>query len=93
MEFASSMANISCFYPERRKGLALGLNAAGGNIGAAVVQSCVPLLLGLGGLAVVGGGAGRPGQSIACTGLHDHVVRRCYVNVTLGWNTSHLRNT
>src|SRR4051812_9045766 len=31
--FASSMANISFFYPEREKGWALGLNAAGGNIG------------------------------------------------------------
>lgn len=28
--FASSMANISFFYPQRKKGLALGLNAAGG---------------------------------------------------------------
>ena len=34
--FASSMANISFFYPEREKGRALGLNAAGGNIGTAV---------------------------------------------------------
>src|SRR6516162_5234234 len=31
--FASSMANISFFYPDREKGWALGLNAAGGNIG------------------------------------------------------------
>src|SRR5687768_9403137 len=29
--FSSSMANISFFYPESRKGFALGLNAAGGN--------------------------------------------------------------
>ena len=27
--FASSMANISFFYPDRKKGFALGLNAAG----------------------------------------------------------------
>ena len=33
--FSSSMANISFFYPEGRKGLALGLNAAGGNLGVA----------------------------------------------------------
>ena len=32
--FASSMANITFFYPEREKGWALGLNAAGGNLGA-----------------------------------------------------------
>src|SRR5919197_6396098 len=41
--FSSSMANISFFYPERRKGFALGLNAAGGNLGVAVVQILVPL--------------------------------------------------
>ncbi|TDV55163.1 MFS transporter [Actinophytocola oryzae] len=43
--FSSSMANISFFYPERRKGLALGLNAAGGNLGVAVVQLVVPLVV------------------------------------------------
>jgi NNP family nitrate/nitrite transporter-like MFS transporter len=37
--FASSMTNITWFYPEREKGWALGLNAAGGNIGVAVVQA------------------------------------------------------
>ncbi len=36
--FASSMTNISFFYPEREKGWALGLNAAGGNLGVAVIQ-------------------------------------------------------
>ncbi len=43
--FASSMANISFFYPERQKGRALGLNAAGGNIGTAAVQFAVPLVI------------------------------------------------
>jgi MFS transporter, NNP family, nitrate/nitrite transporter len=43
--FSSSMANISFFYPEGRKGLALGLNAAGGNLGVAVAQLLVPLVL------------------------------------------------
>ena len=46
--FASSMANISYFYPDDRKGLALGLNAAGGNLGVAVVQFVVPAVVGLG---------------------------------------------
>ena len=36
--FASSMANINNFYPQRLKGWALGLNAGGGNIGVATVQ-------------------------------------------------------
>jgi NNP family nitrate/nitrite transporter-like MFS transporter len=43
--FSSSMANISFFYPERRKGLALGLNAAGGNLGVAITQLIVPLVI------------------------------------------------
>jgi NNP family nitrate/nitrite transporter-like MFS transporter len=46
--FSSSMANISFFYPERRKGLALGLNAAGGNLGVAVTQLLVPLVIVIG---------------------------------------------
>ncbi|WP_104108847.1 MFS transporter [Arthrobacter sp. N199823] len=41
--FASSMANITYFYPAREKGWALGLNAAGGNLGAAVAQFMVPV--------------------------------------------------
>nr|BFF00978.1 MFS transporter [Streptoalloteichus tenebrarius] len=47
--FSSSMANISFFFPERRKGFALGLNAAGGNIGVAVTQLAVPVVISLGG--------------------------------------------
>jgi NNP family nitrate/nitrite transporter-like MFS transporter len=43
--FASSMANISFFYPDREKGFALGLNAAGGNIGVSTVQLLIPLTL------------------------------------------------
>jgi NNP family nitrate/nitrite transporter-like MFS transporter len=43
--FSSSMANISFFYPEGRKGFALGLNAAGGNLGVAVAQLLVPLVI------------------------------------------------
>lgn len=47
--FASSMANISFFYPEKDKGWALGLNAAGGNIGVAVVQKIIPPIVIAGG--------------------------------------------
>ena len=43
--FSSSMANISFFYPEKKKGFALGLNAAGGNLGVAVAQLLVPLAI------------------------------------------------
>jgi NNP family nitrate/nitrite transporter-like MFS transporter len=51
--FASSMTNINAFFPERRKGWALGLNAGGGNLGVAAVQ-----LLAL--LVLATAGAGHP---------------------------------
>ncbi|TWF76296.1 NNP family nitrate/nitrite transporter-like MFS transporter [Pseudonocardia hierapolitana] len=51
--FASSMANINAFYPEAKKGWALGLNAGGGNIGVPVIQ-----LVGL--LIIATAGAGAP---------------------------------
>ncbi|MFI6927075.1 MFS transporter [Nonomuraea spiralis] len=52
--FASSMANITYFYPRGRQGLALGLNAAGGNIGVSSVQLVMPLVIGSLGLAAAG---------------------------------------
>ncbi|MFG1607561.1 nitrate/nitrite transporter [Actinoplanes sp. NPDC049265] len=52
--FASSMANINAFFPDRLKGWALGINAGGGNLGVAAVQ-----LVGL--LVLATAGAGRPG--------------------------------
>lgn len=53
--FASSMTNINSFYPLRKKGWALGLNAGGGNLGVPVVQ-----LLGL--LVIATAGASHPGS-------------------------------
>ncbi len=46
--FASSMTNISFFFPEKEKGSALGLNAAGGNLGTGLVQLVVPVIIVLG---------------------------------------------
>ncbi len=46
--FASSMSNINFFFPQREKGVALGLNAAGGNIGVAVAQIVVPIVITVG---------------------------------------------
>src|SRR5437773_1305793 len=43
--FSSSMANISFFFPEGRQGTALVINAAGGNLGVAVAQLLVPLVI------------------------------------------------
>jgi NNP family nitrate/nitrite transporter-like MFS transporter len=51
--FSSSMTNINSFFPLRKKGWALGLNAGGGNIGVPVVQ-----LVGL--LVIATAGAGQP---------------------------------
>ncbi|UIP58884.1 MFS transporter [Agromyces marinus] len=46
--FASSMSNITYFFPQREKGWALGLNAAGGNLGASVAQFVVPIAITIG---------------------------------------------
>ena len=50
--FSSSMANINFFYPNSKKGAALGLNAAGGNIGVSLIQFFLPLIVG--GAAIFG---------------------------------------
>jgi MFS transporter, NNP family, nitrate/nitrite transporter len=56
--FSSRMANISYFFPNDRKGTALGINAAGGNLGVGIVQLLVPFVITLGFLgALFGGGA------------------------------------
>ncbi|WP_062521235.1 MFS transporter [Demequina silvatica] len=54
--FASSMSNITFFYPDKEKGWALGLNAAGGNIGVAVAQKLVPIVIGIGALGLSAAG-------------------------------------
>ncbi|MEU3408713.1 nitrate/nitrite transporter [Streptomyces sp. NPDC006670] len=51
--FASSMTNINAFFPLRKKGWALGLNAGGGNIGVPVVQLAALLV-------IATAGAGHP---------------------------------
>jgi NNP family nitrate/nitrite transporter-like MFS transporter len=51
--FASSMANITFFYPHSQKGWALGLNAAGGNLGASVAQLVVPIAITIGAAATL----------------------------------------
>ncbi len=43
--FASSMSNISFFYPKRIQGTALGLNAGLGNFGVSVMQVLIPLVM------------------------------------------------
>jgi NNP family nitrate/nitrite transporter-like MFS transporter len=47
--FASSMTNINSFFPLRKKGWALGLNAGGGNIGVPVIQLIALAVIGAAG--------------------------------------------
>jgi NNP family nitrate/nitrite transporter-like MFS transporter len=51
--FASSMANITYFFPQKEKGWALGLNAAGGNLGTSVAQFAVPIVVTMGAAATL----------------------------------------
>ncbi len=53
--FASSMANISFFYPKAEKGNALALNAGLGNLGVSVMQFLVPLVITMGVFGALGG--------------------------------------
>ena len=55
--FASSMSNISFFYPKRMQGLALGLNAGLGNLGVSVMQFLIPWVITFG---LFGGLGGEP---------------------------------
>ena len=45
--FASSMSNISFFFPKRMQGTALGLNAGIGNLGVGVMQKLIPFTIGI----------------------------------------------
>jgi NNP family nitrate/nitrite transporter-like MFS transporter len=67
--FASSMANIHYFFPQKEKGTALGLNAGGGNVGVSVVQFLLPMVV-TG--AFLGGLAGGP-QTIMANGVAKQV--------------------
>jgi NNP family nitrate/nitrite transporter-like MFS transporter len=53
--FASSMANISFFFPKAQKGYALGMNAGLGNLGVSIVQFVVPLVITAGVFGAIGG--------------------------------------
>jgi NNP family nitrate/nitrite transporter-like MFS transporter len=53
--FASSMANISFFFPKAEKGNALALNAGLGNLGVSVVQFVIPLAITAGVFGWLGG--------------------------------------
>jgi MFS transporter, NNP family, nitrate/nitrite transporter len=60
--FASSMANISFFFPKAEKGNALALNAGLGNLGVSVGQFVIPLVITTGVFGWLGG------EPLAATG-------------------------
>ncbi|WP_156877278.1 MFS transporter [Salinimicrobium terrae] len=45
--FASSMSNISYFFPKKVQGTSLGLNAGIGNLGVGVMQKLIPWVMGI----------------------------------------------
>lgn len=53
--FASSMSNISTFFPKRLQGTALGLNAGLGNFGVTTMQVVIPLVMTVGIFGSIGG--------------------------------------
>ncbi|MES2229460.1 MAG: MFS transporter [Pseudomonadota bacterium] len=53
--FASSMSNISTFFPKRLQGTALGLNAGLGNFGVTTMQIVIPLVMTLSIFGSLGG--------------------------------------
>ncbi len=55
--FASSMSNISFFYPKAKQGFALGMNAGLGNLGVSATQFVIPLVITVG---LFGGVVGGP---------------------------------
>ena len=53
--FASSMSNISTFFPKRLQGTALGINAGLGNFGVTSMQIVIPLVMTMGLFGAFGG--------------------------------------
>ena len=53
--FASSMSNISTFFPKRLQGTALGINAGLGNFGVTTMQILIPMLMTVGIFGALGG--------------------------------------
>lgn len=77
--FASSMSNISYFFPKSKKGSALGINAGIGNLGVSVAQFCIPLVIAF---PLFGSFGGEP-QKITAT---DGTIKTLYLqNAAYFW--------
>ena len=66
--FASSMANISFFFPAERKGTALGVNAGIGNLGIPLAQFMLPVAAAV---PLLGALAGAPQAFADAGGVRD----------------------
>jgi MFS transporter, NNP family, nitrate/nitrite transporter len=65
--FASSMSNISFFFPKKGQGLALGLNAGLGNLGVSAMQFLIPWAITFGMFGRLGGDPQMLGQGADAT--------------------------
>lgn len=65
--FASSMSNISFFFPKKEQGLALGLNAGLGNLGVSAMQFLIPWAITFGMFGGLGGDPQVLGQGADAT--------------------------
>lgn len=76
--FASSMSNISYFFPKRMQGLALGLNAGLGNAGVSMMQFLVPWVITFG---LFGSFGGAPHSYVGAEGTGQVWIQ----NAALVW--------
>jgi len=67
--FSSSMNNISYFFPKRMQGYALGMNAGIGNLGVAVMQKLIPLVVPI--VIFVGAGSDITIEGVAFAGVQN----------------------
>jgi NNP family nitrate/nitrite transporter-like MFS transporter len=76
--FASSMSNISFFFPKKMQGLALGLNAGLGNLGVSVMQFLIPWVITF---QLFGSFSGDPYEYLA-----DSATKQMWIqNASLVW--------
>lgn len=68
--FASSMSNISYFFPKRVQGASLGMNAGIGNLGVGVMQKAIPWAVGIFLFSAVGPDGGTV-SGTALTGIQN----------------------
>ena len=76
--FASSMSNISFFFPKKTQGLALGLNAGLGNLGVSVMQFLIPWVITF---QMFGSLSGDPYEYLADSGTRQMWIQ----NASLVW--------